>query len=420
MDFFPFNSKSIVIVLQSIMFTIFVAAATSAQAAVYKWVDEHGKVHYSDQKRDQKASEQSVSVGTMPKAPLVVAAQPQAYGNDQPPKWLLVKEVAVALDAEDSARKNNVSFYFGGDCVSPTSISFDNFQQRYRKNIDVTADVRRILTSTLAKYGYRNNYVKDDDPKYNIQGDEGYLLRLQITAIKINACVTKLRSPQDSGMLDKFSLSSYDKSNSWLRLTWSVENGNKILASGFSDGAANDMDGQDANINSTFRQAFTSGIHNLIADPEFVKVMSPARSITDAAGRPRVESSAEPEEPKPTLKALPGKLQSSYVTRAKFAQALSLVNPVRLSVTMFYGQNGEWPNYFSDMNLDAKHLHQPGIVDAVSLRLGGKLHVKLAPETFGANQSFELTPDVSNPMAMDWICKTSLDKSLWTGPCTGY
>jgi len=419
------RDKSYRLILQSLVFVI-VYSSMNLYAAVYKWTDAQGKVHYSDQKLDEKASEQTVSVGAMPRAPTIAVAEPAKYKNDRPSKWLSVTEVNFALTPADRARTNAVNFYFGGDCVTPSSMSLDEFLKRFRKNLDSAYSLQKSATLILARQGYRNAFFNPDDPKRKVDNDEGYVLKLDIVNTKINGCVPKLRSPQDSGKLSNFGFNSYEKSNVWLRLKWSIENysGDKVFVSGFSDGSSNDYEGQNATINYTFKAAFENSFINTLASSEFINMMNPPQSIAGAAanlgGRPRVEKTADSEPAKSGLSALPGKMQNTYIARANFAKALILVNPLRMSISQYYAEHDQWPTYFSDIDVDAKHLREPGVVDSVSLRLGGRLYVTLAEEAFGPKQYFELIPDSSRQTMMDWACKTTLDKSLWMGSCIGY
>jgi hypothetical protein len=250
--------------------------ALAVEAAVYKWTDAQGKVHYSDQKKDEKASEQKVSVGGMPKAPEVKKIQAVKYKNYNPTKSLAVTEVELMLPEYDQSRANGVSLYFGGDCVSPSFMTIDEFQKKFRKNFNSPEEFQRLATRTLSSYGYRNSYFKPIDPNRKTKENEGYVLRIDIVNIKINACVPALREPYKAGMLDSFSFFSYERSNIWLRLKWSLETyEEQIFASGVTEGASNDIDGRDATINYTLDAAFVNSVTNIIANEDFVRLTDP-------------------------------------------------------------------------------------------------------------------------------------------------
>jgi hypothetical protein len=271
-----FKTLRTIITIPAITTIALLCCAFAVEAAVYKWTDAQGKVHYSDQKKDENASEQKVSVGSMPKAPEVKKLQAIKYKNYNPAKSLAVTEVEFVLPEYDQTRTNGVSLHFGGDCVSPSFMTIDEFQRRFRKNFNSPEAFQRLATRTLSSYGYRNSYFKPIDPNRKMKENEGYVLRLDIVNIKINACVPTLREPYKAGMLDSFSFFSYERSNVWLRLKWSLETyEEQIFASGVTEGASNDIDGRDASINQTLDAAFVNSVTNIIANEDFVRLTDP-------------------------------------------------------------------------------------------------------------------------------------------------
>jgi Domain of unknown function (DUF4124) len=271
-----FKTRRIAITVKIVTVMSLLCCVLAVEAAVYKWTDSQGKVHYSDQKKDEKASEQKVSVGSMPKAPEVKKLQAIKYKNFNPTKSLAVTEVEFVLPEYDQSRKNGVALHFGGDCVSPSFMTIDEFQRRFRKNFNSPEEFQRLATRTLSSYGYRNSYFKPIDPNRKTKGNEGYVLRIDIVNIKINACVPTLREPYKAGMLDGFSFYSYERSNVWLRLKWSLETyEEQIFASGVTEGASSDIDGRDATINYTLDAAFVNGVTNIIANEDFVRLTDP-------------------------------------------------------------------------------------------------------------------------------------------------
>ncbi len=402
--------------------SIFLITTLNAQAAVYKWTDAQGKVHYSDKKVDEKASEQKVQFGSMPQAPIVALAQPQKYNAAKPSKWLAVTKPELSVIESNAQTGKQFTFYFGGDCVSPTSLSLNDFKKRYVKYLKDSTDMQEAVIRQLDIYNYRNLHFKTDGPMRDLDNNEGYILQLDLLDIKVNACVRKLDSPQDSGLLDQFAIRAFDKTNAWVKLRWAIKNstGEKVFASNISEGAVNDIDGLDAPVAGVFKTAYRDAVINMIADPEFMKTMEPAPvSIAGAAsalaGTPKIEAKPRAQ----TLAGLPGKMQNTYVARANFANALTSVNPLRIAISNYYAENGQWPAYFSDIGVDSSTLREPGIVDSVEIRLGGTLHVVLSAAAFGAGHYFQMAPDTRRGTMIDWNCKTTLDKSLWVGSCIG-
>ncbi len=403
------------------MCVLILMGIADSQAAIYKWTDAQGKVHYSDQKVDEKASEQKVSVGSMPSAQSVVLAQPIKFSAAKPSRWLAVMKPELSVAESDAQSGKQFSFYFGGDCVSPTSLSLDAFKKRNPRYLMDATDMQEEIIRQLDSYNYRNLHFKSDAPMRDLDNNEGYILQVSILDFKVNACVRKLRTPQDSGLLDQFSISSFDKTNAWIKLRWTMKSsaGEKIIATNTSEGALNNIDGTDSPIAGMLKAVYKNSITNMIADPQFTSAMMPSQpSIAGAAAA--LGRTPKPEvKPESTgLSALPSKIQNTYVTRANFAKAVTLVNPLRISISSYYAEHGEWPTNFSDIDIDSSTLSEPGVVDSVSLRLGGVLHVKLSADAFGAGHYFQMIPDTKRSTMIDWACKTTLDKSLWVGSCS--
>jgi serine protease Do len=120
------------------------------------------------------------------------------------------------------------------------------------------------------------------------------------------------------------------------------------------------------------------------------------------------------------LTQLPDKLNNQMILRAKFADAVTRITPLKMSIAMYYvDHDQEWPSNFSDINVDGDSLSHPGLIESVTIELNGTLRADLSEETFGHGYYFELVPDAKEAtLSMDWSCVTNLDKGLWVGSCT--
>ena len=149
--------------LSLIMAVLFFAPSTSAN--IYKWTDAQGKVHYSDKKMANSAQAQDINLGTMPAAKAVKTLPAKHYQNDQPSLYLLRSE--LALDQLTTLRNptNFAYFYFGGDCVSPTRVSYAEYIKRYKHNLPKPSDLYRDESRLLEQYRFRTQratYVRDN------------------------------------------------------------------------------------------------------------------------------------------------------------------------------------------------------------------------------------------------------------------
>lgn len=119
------------------------------------------------------------------------------------------------------------------------------------------------------------------------------------------------------------------------------------------------------------------------------------------------------------LSQLPDTVNDQAVLRTKFADALSRVSPLRMSIVMFYTEHEVWPRNFSDIGVDGDSLSHPGVIDSVKMDLNGILRVDLSAEAFGHGYYFELVPGGDASMSIDWECITNLARSLRGGACKG-
>jgi len=398
--------------------------ATPVYAEIYKWTDAQGKVHYSDKKIADSAQAQDLNLGTMPVAKAVDTLAAKRFQNTRPSLYLLRNELALEQLAVLRAPANFAYFYFGGDCVSPTAVSYVEYIKRYKKSLPESDDLYRDEGRIFDQYNFRtqNALYAMENPKQSLDEEGNPPLKLQVDVIdmRINACTQRLQKATMSGDLDKISGYSFDKANVWLQLhiTISDFSNNVVLLNTITEGSADEVDGYQGNISRLTTAAYEQAITNLIANQKFTELLTPKSKIQKI-------SIPEPKAPAPAesgglMNRLADKFQSNSVKKSRVAQALSLVSPIRISIVQYYADTGKWPNNFSDINLNSSELQQKDLIDGAELRLGGVLHLRLAVSSFGENEVLQLVPKpIMGGQSINWECRTSLDKAFWVGDCMG-
>lgn len=391
-----------------------------AQAKVYKWTDENGKVHFSDQKINSAAQTQQVDLGAMPEMRVVSAYTPVTYSESAPSRWLIVQTPDYLQSPSLLTAAKLITFYFGGDCVSPTSLDLLALQQRYP---DVVPDAQKIyqrLSELLKRYGYRNLASAKSLPSVDADNHTALQLSLSIEEIKINACAPKLMRATQSASLDNFKAFNFDKSNVWLRVSWRLadEQDKLTLLTAVSEGSAETTPLKSASIQQNWLAAFDQAATNFLANAAFFERVKPPANM--AVLNDKLPPADEIEAPEPTLNALPDQLQDLALKRSKIANALGLTMPIKTMATSYYAENGTWPTSFSQINLNANQLREPGLIDRVELRLGGVIQVYLAASEFGPDSFFQFVPRTAmSNTSMMWDCRTNLEEPLWVGTCKG-
>lgn len=398
--------------------------ATSTQAEIYKWTDAQGKVHYSDKKIADTAQAQSIDLGTMPEAKPVKALTATSFQHSRPTLYLLRQDINFHTLTTLRNPDKFAYIYFGGDCVSPTTVSYDEYLKRFKSSLPKSSDIFLSESQVLGKYNVRSQHLQYslNNPKRALdeQGNPPLKLSIDILDMRINACVQRLNKSAVSGNLDKITTSSFDKANVWLKLRITLSNftDDVVLFNTITEGAINELDAYPGHIYRLTSAAYEQAVTNLIANPKFAELLLP-KPKEQKINIVEHHSSSELEEGG-LLNRLAEKFQFNAVKKSKLAQAMSLVSPVRMNIVQYYADTGKWPNSFADINLNSSDLQQKDLIDSAELRLGGVLHLRLAKSTFGDNEVLQLIPkSIMGGQTINWECRTSLDKALWVGDCMG-
>lgn len=407
-----------------LLFAFGLLFTTSVCAEIYKWTDAQGKVHYSDKKIADSAQAQDLNLGTMPSAKAVDTLAAQRYQNTRPSLYLLRSELALEQLTALRTPSNFAYFYFGGDCVSPTAVSYVEYIKRYKKSLPESGDLYREEDRIFDQYNFRTQNARYalNNPKRSLDEEGNPPLKLQVDIIdmRINACTQRLQKAIISGNLDKISGYNFEKANVWLQLRITISNytDDIVLLNTITEGSANEVDGYQGNISRLTTAAYKQAIINLVANQKFAELLTPKskiQKITIPESQPTTPTTSDG-----LINRLADKFQLTSVKKSKLAQALSLVSPIRINIIHYYADTGKWPNNFSDINISASEIQQKGLIDSAELRLGGVLHLRLSASTFGENEVLQLVPKpIMSGQSINWECHTSLDKALWVGDCMG-
>lgn len=398
-------------------------STTHVSAQVYKWTDAQGKVHYSDKKVALSAQTQDLNLGTMPSAKAVAELTPQIYSGTAPALYFLLNEPKIEDSRTILTRPKFAYFYFGGDCVSPTTTTYNEFVTRYRYVTPKAYELFAEVGALLRKYHYRSFNNRHIAHKIDEHGNTPLQLTIAIEDMRINACATNLDVPATAGILDNFRVSSFDKTNVWFQLRWTIStlDDEVILHTGVAEGAANEIDGRTGDIRLMAFAAFKKAVTNMMAAPEFMHFATPGPKAKKPALMETISTPTPREEEEQSLLGnIAQQFQFNAIKKSNAAKALTLVNPLRIMIAQYYADTGEWPPSFAAMNIDPKELREPKSISEVELRLGGVLHIRLAESAFGENEIMQLIPrEAMGGTSMEWTCRTSLDKAYWVGDCTG-
>ena len=103
---------------------------------------------------------------------------------------------------------------------------------------------------------------------------------------------------------------------------------------------------------------------------------------------------------------------SVYVKQAAFAQVLSLVTPVRMSVVQYYVSRGDWPVKLEDIGFSAEEMRDGKYIDSVSIKKTGSILVSLS-QYFGSNKKIKLSHEsIMGGTNLKTQCTTNVAKKI--------
>ncbi|MDO3381053.1 DUF4124 domain-containing protein [Gilvimarinus algae] len=384
----------------------------SAGAQVYTWTDDKGKVHFSDQRRAENAEAQQIDIGTMPAAPLIETSDPATYNGQLYP--LIVDRFFYADSVSDEQRPL-ITFYFGGDCVSPTSQNFNQLRTRYtmvlRDESKLQADVFRALRTRAYGNVYRTGHYNAPD----VDTADVRYLNGEITSLKINACRTNLPPGISNSDLDGSLVTQFDLVNAWLEVKWTLSSrlDGEPMAEFTTRGVAATRLDSGLRLGSAVRVAFETAIDNLQSEDAW------RQAVTQSArGEPETASGA------PGVVTANGSAPYDFQQRqlqqaqqrSAFVAALAELSAVRMAIAEYYQVRGVMPLSMSAIGFERGPQTRSRHIESMHMQAPGVVHAVLPETALPGGHYIELIPEVEQGFTLlEWRCVTSVALNTASG-----
>ncbi|WP_339896664.1 DUF4124 domain-containing protein [uncultured Gilvimarinus sp.] len=374
--------------------------AGMVQAQVYSWTDSNGRVHYSDQPTDQNAVLQSLDIGTMPAPKLVKLTTPRLLRGALYP---LVMSPFGYSDAVFSATKPAARFYFGGDCVSPTSLRFNELRQALptlvrtpeQLQVDAFRAIRRLGHTHLYRAGHYGGPVVDSEQVRYLSGE--------VIDLDLAGCFSQGASAFSAAELPESMLSRFKMANAWIKVRWQLRRspGATPLLSFETEGSAATQLTPEVTLLSAMRESFSAAAANALSDSRLRQAL--------------LADDPDNQEPPPQADA-----NQQLMRQANFAAALSELSAVKVMVAEYYQIRGVMPLSMTAIGLGAEQLQHSRYISSLRMQAPGVIHAELNVGAFSAGHFVELIPKVSQGFTLiEWRCETSLDTQLSACPAIG-
>ncbi|MBU2886638.1 DUF4124 domain-containing protein [Gilvimarinus agarilyticus] len=390
----------------------------SATAQVYMWKDDSGKVHYSDQRRVDNAEATQIDIGTMPPPRVISAQVPMPFDRNVAP--LLLDNFYYSTDVS-AAEKELITYYFGGDCVSPTSQDFNQLRTTYPKVLrdenNLTADVFRTLRVNAYGSLYRAGHYSTPD----LTDVGAVLLSGEIIDLNINACRSQLHASAHTGDLENSNAHEFDLLNAWLKVRWTLSTPGESdpLITVATEGIAATRLHQRLDLTGAVRVAFEMATQHLLALDDFRAQVE----ISEVTKTRPVGSNQAPEKiptPAPTnnenVLAAERDLYQLALLRSNFARVLAELSTLKVAVTEYYHLRGVMPLTMGVLGYGAPINSR--YIDTARLRAPGTIYVELVEEHLPGSHFVELTPVTEGSFTLiEWQCTSSLPESITRTLC---
>lgn len=451
-----------------IVFALTASLCLPLAAQVYTWTDENGKVHFSDQRRVENAEATQIDIGSMPAPIPIDFREPASFPARLSPLVLDELYYGDSVSIED---KPIVTYYFGGDCVSPTSQDFNQLRTTFpivlRDEKSLMADVFRALRTKAYGSLYRVGHYSTPD----LQAVRANLLSGEIIDLKINACRSQLTSGARTGDLENAHVRDFDLINAWVQVRWQLvpTDAKKSTYHQVTEGVAATRLDQQLDLAGAVRQSFDMAINNLIAQEGFRElVILPAAGETiassvkqpdskqqsssqaalvreeggiagedtagqDSAGEDSADQDSADQDSAAqdnTSQGDAGKvadynplnaerqLYRNALLRSNFVRVLSELTVLKNLISEYYMVRGVMPLTLGDVGFSSDAATQNRYIDSIKMRAPGVIYVELAEEHLPGSHFLQLAPEEDRQYSLiRWQCTTSLDQNITHNNC---
>ncbi|GAB1267517.1 hypothetical protein NBRC116493_07700 [Aurantivibrio infirmus] len=404
---FMLSIKNLILIL------ILSSLALSSHSQVYKWIDDDGKVHYSDKKPAEDAIDMNITQDVMPAPKEITKASPIYYSGDNSARWVLIDTLDYA-PIEQNGKPKIALFYFGGDCALPTSIYWEELERYYPEVIPKGTRYFNRISSAFYGNGYQIAATETEKMNRQLIASQAHRLEAQIVDMKLEACAIKLRYNQHAQNLNEFTSRDFKIAQNWMKINWRLYDNasDKLIYENTSEGAAKSNEKNRGAIPYAIRDSLHEATLQLLSDPNFVALLK--SPVSNRVTTP------PPPQPKSTLEKIRDTFTGKYKDRTRFVNILTGTSYLKAAATEHYANDGQWATSLTDLKLEVSDLFSADQVRSITLRFDGTIDLDVSP-AFGSNTAIWLIPDEKNNGALiSWRCQTNVGAGDDVGGCTSF
>lgn len=411
------------------------------QAELFRWVDEHGKVHYSDQKPDQSTSTEVIPVDTAKtlNTTSVDIPQPIIRPQDQASKLLLVLETQYALKSQKTGDPTNKigAYYAGKGCTSRGAIKlpdvFINHQAFLPDRSELAYRIRKTINSL--------DYEARKASKYRLieimDETDGFSVHSEIVNLQMDSCAPNSFKQERLLPPEKIPLRKYTKHRIKLDVHWIIKANREqdiiyeTITPGHFNGWKYNTSSRMAVIN-----ALESATRELFAQQELIDKLLQESNQNSTYAKSQSNHETEPGESsgqdadllsrlysfatgEPTT-GIGKSVRNTMMSKAYAAEVFSDLSQVKVLVSQYFLEQGDWPYSLRDIGLSKRDYENSKVIEALRLHADGSILAELREDRFGDNKYIKITPSTGSSSQFSinrWLCNSNLAASVLPPNC---
>lgn len=399
------------------------------QAELYKWVDEEGNTHYSDQ--GPRGQDQSTVTTTM------VPSQKNADKGTRPDpvflppgrksRKIILSDAVYYWNQRDRNQQKIGVYYAGKLCTSRGAMRASDLRSHHPGLLPSESDIPLSMKRAIEKLGYDVHISLPQDVNARIRQYQGLYLEAVIAQLEVHSCAPVESS---SAAMKPRSLSwrKFSRNRITLRVDWQVYS--DLSASPvFATSTESHLDNWQTRESTykTFNRALLAATRDLFASPEFIDLISfdAADSVLGQETQPQ-ESEASPGWWESLIEggngAIDETLTGHLFMRSKVARVLAEANTVKIMSSHHFLQHDAWPTINQDLGLNDQLFENHELISRLKLHYDGTFTFFLREDVFGPSRILRMKPDAESfldgsSLNLTWDCSSNLSRNLLPGNC---
>ena len=377
------------------LLTFLLLFATPSRAELYKWLDDDGNTHYSDEP-PSVAKEITTIIETESNLFTTDAPLTKPYDRNVTKLLLLDTEYLWKKLSHKGKSVRLGVFSTGTGCTSVGAIKSHEIVTRHSSLFPEEYRLAFRIKDVVQNLGYAADRTDKRLLEFDEIGLGGLVLRSTIIAMKFHTCAPGIKKQAILKSIEDLALHRFKRHRIELKINWELRSRDdkRTLYQTVTSGRYSAWH-KLTRPQIAVEKAVELATLNLFRDSKFVYKLFIAEGIT-------THTPEKPVTSKPNF-------SEDLVIQARASQVLVELSTLKIHVAQYFLINNEWPISLHDMNLSEDMFRDSRTISRVGFKSDGSIVAELHT-IFGAGKTLSLTPSQNaiETRLMRWACSSNL------------